>query len=101
MKQASPTDQAVRCLAMHGATFFRRKMTRLRGENQRQRRKRDMRRSYVAHGGVLAVEKGLRLAEERANGVEGLGARSGKTGAQRLCSRCNLPGHDVRWMPEN
>ncbi|KAM4062004.1 DDE superfamily endonuclease [Hirsutella rhossiliensis] len=76
-------------MAMHGAALLSEENERLRSENQRQRRKRDMRRSYVAHGGVLAVEKGLRLAEERANGVEGSGARSGatrKTGAQRLCS---------------
>ncbi|KAM4064008.1 DDE superfamily endonuclease [Hirsutella rhossiliensis] len=69
-------------MAMHGAALLSEENERLRSENQRQRRKRDMRRSYVAHGGVLAVEKGLRLAEERANGVEG------KTGAQRLCSMC-------------
>lgn len=107
-EQASPTDQAVRYLvkgcqmAMHGAALVSEENERLRSENQRQRRKRDMRRSYVAHGGVLAVEKGLRLAEESANGVEGSGARSGatrKTGAQRLCSRCKLPGHDVRSCP--
>ncbi|KJZ70848.1 hypothetical protein HIM_09762 [Hirsutella minnesotensis 3608] len=75
-EQGSPTDQAVRYLvkgcqmAMHGATLLSEENERLRSENQRQRGKKNTRRSYVAHGGVLAVEKGLQLAEERVNGVK-------------------------------
>ena len=103
--ETSPTDQALRFLvkgfemSIHNQVLLLEETKRLRMENQRQKRKRDMRRSYIAQGGVLAMEEGLRLAEERAKGGEGSGAGSGETGktsAQRLCSRCKLPGHNIR-----
>ncbi|KAM4066302.1 DDE superfamily endonuclease [Hirsutella rhossiliensis] len=72
-EQASPTDQA---------PFCRRKMSDSEAKaKDRGERGMDMRRSYVAHGGVLAVEKGLQLAEEKANGGKGI---------------CRLPGHNAR-----
>ena len=103
--QTSPTSQALPYLvkgcqmAMHGAALLSEENERLRAENQRQKRKRDMRRSYVAHGGVLAVGEGLELAEKRAEGSRAKSratGRSRQTYTQRLCSNCKLPGHNVR-----
>ena len=95
-------DQCLCQMAMHGATLLSEENRCLRSENQRQKRKRDIRRSYIAQGGILAVGEGLQLAEERANNGEGSGVRSGttkKTSAQRLCSQCKLPGHYIRTCP--
>jgi len=89
-------------MAMHGATLLSEENRRLRVENQGQKRKRDKRRSYIAQGGILAVGEGLQLAEERANNGEGSGVRSDmtkKANAQRVCSQCKLPGHNVRTCP--
>ncbi len=75
--KASPTGQALSYLvkacqlAMHGATLLSEENDRLRAENERQKKKRNARRSYVARGGILAVGEGLQLAEERAEGVTG------------------------------
>ncbi len=102
-EETSPTDQALpylvkACqLAMHGAALLSEENDRLRAENSRQKKKRNARRSYVARGGILTVEEGLQLAEERA---EGSRARSGEAGSseqtrpQRLCGICRQPGHN-------
>jgi hypothetical protein len=106
--QISPTDQALRYLvkgcqtAMYDVALLAEENKRLRTENDRQKKKRNVRCSYVARGGILAVEQGLQLAEERADSGEGSRARSGAAGrsdSQRLCSNCKLPGHNVRTCP--
>ena len=104
--QTSPTDQALRhlvkgCqLAMHGAALLAEENNRLRAENARQKKKRNIRRSYVAHRGILTAAEGLQLAEQRSKEKEGSRARSG-TATQRLCSNCKSPRHNKRTCPGN
>ena len=106
--QNSPTDQTLgyivkACqIAMHGSTLLSEENRRLRVENQRQKRKRDKRRSYIAQGGILAVGEGLQLAEERANNNKRSGLRLDmikNTSVQRVCSQCKLAGHNIRTCP--
>ena len=102
--QTSPTDQAINnlvkgCqLAIHKIVLLADNVKRLRTKKGRQKRKKDMRRSYIAHGGILTVAQGLQLAEERAKAKEGSGMGSNVT--KRLCSVCRLPGHNRRRCPK-
>ena len=87
-------------MAMHGATLLAEENQRLRTENQRQKRKRDTRRSYIARGGILSIEDGIQLVEARSGGSGGADAQPGQP-KQRLCSICKSPGHDKRTCPQN
>ena len=104
--QGSPTDQALHFLikgcqmALHGATLLAEENKRLRTENQRQKRKRDTRRSYIARGGILSIEDGIQLIEARNSGSGGADAQPGRP-KQRLCSICKSPGHDKRTCTQN
>jgi hypothetical protein len=66
----SPTSQAIRqlvkgCqLAMNSATILAEENRKLRTASQRQRRKRDQRRQYIARGGALQAQQGQQLAAE-------------------------------------
>ena len=87
--QESPTDQALHFLikgcqiALHGATLLTEENKRLRTENQRQKRKRDIRKSYIARGGILSVEDGIQLVEARSSGRGGADVQPGQP-KQRL-----------------
>jgi hypothetical protein len=104
--QTSPTDEALHYLvkgcqlAMHGAALLSDENDRLRMENQRQKKKRERRRSYITHGGILTATEGLQLADEKAQDNEGLKARLGMA-TERLCSNCRLRGHNKRTCPGN
>ena len=65
---------------MYGVALLAEENKRLRTENDRQKKKRNVRCSYVARGGILAVEQGLQLVEERADNGEGSQARSDAAG---------------------
>ena len=99
--QESPTDQALHFLikgcqiALHSATLLTEENTRLRLENQRQKRKQGVRKSYIARGGILAIEDGIRLLKARSSRSGGAAAQQGQP-KQRLCSICRAPGHDKR-----
>ncbi len=87
---------------MHGATLLAEENSRLRAENERQKKKKNARRSYIARGGILAVGEGLQLAEERAEESR-LGRAQpnslNKPATQRLCGICRQPGHNRQRCP--
>jgi hypothetical protein len=70
---SSPTDLTLNQLvkgcqmAMNSAILLAEENRQLRAENERQKKERAKRRSYVAHGGVLTVAEGLQLAQDIEN----------------------------------
>ena len=46
-------------MAMHSAVLLTDEIKKLRAANERQKKKRAVRRSYIATGGVLTVQEGL------------------------------------------
>jgi hypothetical protein len=56
---------------MHSANLLSEENNGLHIGNERQKMKRQVRRSYNARGGILAVEEGPQLAEERSNRSRG------------------------------
>ena len=105
---SSPTDQAIRqlakgCqLAMHSAVILADENRRLRTKNDRQKKKRSKRRSYIATGGILSVQEGLdrsvsadlQLAEQVTDQVARL-----QTRAPKKCSMCKSLTHTARTCP--
>ena len=84
---------------MHGVALLSDENKRLHVDNERQKRKWTKRCSYVASGGILAVEQGRWLAEEITNGDKGsemLSSMTEKSHTQRLCGKCRLAGHNAR-----
>jgi hypothetical protein len=98
----SPTSQAIRqlvkgCqLAMQSATILAQENQKLRASNQRQKRKRQQRRQYIACGGALQVQEGQALVAEAERGVE-QGDQGDPGPVQRrappTCSKCHVQGH--------
>jgi hypothetical protein len=68
----------------------------LRASNQRQKRKRQTRRQYIATGGVLQSQEGQALVREAERGVyagdQGEAAYA-RTRAPPTCSKCHEQGH--------
>lgn len=105
---SSPTEQALRQLvkgcqmAMHNAVLLAEENKQLRTVNERQKKKRAVRRSYVASGGILTVQEGLDRSEidniELTGEVEGppIGPQ---TRAPRTCSMCKSLTHTARTCP--
>jgi hypothetical protein len=105
---SSPTDRAVRQLvkgcqmAMHSAVLLADENKRLRTANERQIKKRAVRREYIAKGGVLTVQEGLNRSaivniepmDQFTGGVEEQRIR-----APRTCSMCKSPEHTARTCP--
>ncbi|KAB2108385.1 hypothetical protein AG0111_0g3456 [Alternaria gaisen] len=98
----SPTSQAIRqlvkgCqLAMNSATILAEENRKLRTANQRQQRRRDQRRQYIAHEGVLQAQQGQQLAAEAERvvvEVEQAQATQGRQRAPPTCSNCHIQGH--------
>jgi hypothetical protein len=74
----------------------------LRAENERQKKKRAKRRSYIAIGGVLTVQEGLDLSQIANTGSEGGVANQEatvQTRAPRACSLCKSLLHTARTCP--
>ena len=46
-------------MAMHGAVLLAEENRQLRTENQRQKKKKQRKRTFIATGGVLTVQEGL------------------------------------------
>ena len=101
----SPTDHALNQLvkgcqmAMHSAVLLADENKQLRAENERQKKKKAKRRSYIAQGGVLTVEKGLdRSKTVGLQLMEGLTDQLVKpqTRAPRTCSICRSLEHTAR-----
>jgi hypothetical protein len=97
----SPTSQAIRqlvkgCrLAMNSATILAEENRKLRQATQRQQRKEQQRRQYIARGGALRAEEGQLLATEAQRvleQVEQVGQPS-RPRAPPTCSKCHEQGH--------
>lgn len=104
----SPTVKAVKQLikgcqmAMHSATILAAENTSLRAANERVKRKRQKRRSYVGKGGVstaIEVQQGPNQAiievEEEVQLVQQPQVRVSNR-ALRMCSICRSPEHTAR-----
>ena len=99
----SPTSVAIAqlvkgCqLAMNSATILAEENSKLRAANDRQRRKRQIRRQYIARGGVLEAQEGQRLVTE-AQIVVQQGDQEvtppARTRAPPTCSKCHVQGHN-------
>jgi hypothetical protein len=105
---SSPTESAfqqlVKCakVAMHTNTVLEEENRQLRAENQRQKRKRAIKRSFIQSGGVLTVQQGIELVETAENGPIG-GVEELSVAAQpravRMCSVCRATEHNARTCP--
>ena len=86
-------------MAMHNAVFLAEENKQLRTANERQKKKRAVRRSYVAKGGVLTVQEGLNQSQianiELVGGVAGQLVEP-QTRAPRTCSMCKSLAHTAR-----
>jgi hypothetical protein len=101
----SPTDQAIRQLvkgcqmAMHSAVLLADENKRLRAANERQIKKKAVRRKYIAIGGILSVQEGLdrsntpELVVESQVGGEG---NAQPVRAPKKCSICRSLVHTAR-----
>jgi hypothetical protein len=102
---SSPTESAfqqlVKCakLAMHTNTVLAEENRQLRAENQRQKRKRAIKRSFIRTGGVLTVQEGIELVETAENGPisrEINPPTQPQPRAVRMCSLCRSTVHTAR-----
>jgi hypothetical protein len=107
---SSPTDHAVRqlvkgCqLAMHSAVLLADENKKLRAANERQKKKRAVRRLYIATGGVLTVQEGINrsvIANPVPVGQSISGVEEQRIRAPRTCSMCKSLEHTARACPLN
>jgi hypothetical protein len=107
---SSPTDHAVRQLvkgcqmAMHSAVLLADENKRLRAVNERQTKKRAVRRSYIAKGGALTVQEGLNrsaIVNIELTGQSTGGVKEQRMRAPRTCSMCKSLEHTARTWPLN
>ena len=101
----SPTSLAISqlvkgCqLAMQSATILAEENTRLRASSQRQQRKCQQRRQYIARGGALQVSQGQLLTAQADTVVtEEVQAEAAqpRQRAPPTCSKCHEQGHNRR-----
>ena len=89
-------------MAMNSAVLLAEENRQLRAENERQKKKRAKRRSYIAIGGVLTVQEGLDLSQIANTELEGgvaMQEATVKTRAPRTCSLCRSLSHTARTCP--
>ena len=89
-------------MAMSSAVLLAGENEKLRTENQRQKRKRAKRRTYIAKGGVLSGAEGASRAQAAQEGsAEGVveAATERPQRAVRKCSICKSTGHNARRCP--
>jgi hypothetical protein len=81
---------------MNSATILAEENRKLRTASQRQRRRRDQRRQYIARGGALQAQQGQQLAIEAERvvaEVEQAQATQGRQRAPPTCTKCHIQGH--------
>jgi hypothetical protein len=87
---------------MNSAILLTEENRQLRGENEKQKKKRVKRRAYIATGDVLTVQEGLDLAK-KANIKAGPRVAESEvtiqTRAPRTCSLCRCQSHTTRTCP--
>jgi hypothetical protein len=105
---SSPTDHAIQQLvkgcqmAMHSAVLLADENKKLRAANERQKKKRAARRSYIATGGVLTVQEGLDRSittNTEPTGQFAGGFEEQRIRAPRTCSICKSLEHTARTCP--
>ena len=105
---SSPTDRAIQQLvkgcqmAMHSAVLLTDENKKLRAANERQKKKRAVRRSYIATGGVLTVQEGLDrsvIANTEPTGQSTSEVEERRIRAPRTCSMCKSLEHLARTCP--
>ena len=91
---------------MSSAILLATENQKLRMENQRQKRKRATRRTYIARGGVLSGAEGLSRTQAVQKGaVEGAVEGAAEAAAERpqravrKCSMCKSTEHTARTCP--
>ena len=101
-KSESPTSVAIyqlaksAQLAMQSATILAEENRKLRRVSERQQRRRDQRRQYIARGGALQAQQGQQLAVEAeriAAEVDQAQATQGRQRAPPTCTKCHVQGH--------
>ena len=104
----SPTEQALGQLvkgcemAMSSAVLLASENEKLRMENQRQKRKRAKKRTYIARGGVLSGAEGASRAQAAQEGAAEGAAEAAAERPQRAprkCSMCKSTEHNARTCP--
>jgi hypothetical protein len=107
---SSPTDRAIQQLvkgcqmAMHSAVLLADENKKLRAANERQKKKRAVRRSYIATGGVLTIQEGLNrsvITDIEPLGQFTSGVAERRIRAPRTCSMCKSLEHTARTCPLN
>src|SRR5450432_4353438 len=89
-------------MAMNSAVLLAEDNRQLRAENQRQKKKRAKRRSYIAIGGVLTVQEGLELSQSNVEPVSRVvsGVATDeltvRTRTPRTYSICGSQSHNAR-----
>jgi hypothetical protein len=108
----SPTIRAVNQLikgcqmAMQSATILAAENKKLRVANERVKRKRQKKKSYVGQGGVLSAQEVQEAQRGVGNRIEGSiheveqPSQPGPSRAPRMCSICRSLGHTARTCPE-
>jgi hypothetical protein len=108
----SPTIQAVNQLikgcqmAMHSATLLAAENKKLRAINEKVKKKRQKRKTYVGKGRVLSArevqeaQRGTEIEVEREIQVVEQVAAPAIARAPRMCSICRSLGHTARTCPE-
>ena len=89
-------------MAMHSAALLTDENKKLRAANERQKKKRAVRRSYIATGGVLTVQEGLDrsvAANTEPTGQSTGGAQQRRIRALQTCSICKSLEHTARTCP--
>jgi hypothetical protein len=86
-------------MAMHSAVLLTDENRRLRAANERQKKKRAVRRSYIATGGVLTAQEGFDRSKSSNLQVMGQsigGVEEQRIRAPRMCSLCRSLEHTAR-----
>jgi hypothetical protein len=92
-------------MAINSATILAEENRQLRAENQRQKKKRAKRRSYIATGGALTVQEGLELSQSNVEPASGVASGVAteepivRIRAPRTCSICGSQLHTARICP--
>ena len=92
-------------MAMHGSLLLARENKQLREANERQKRKRAQKRSYISTRGLLTIAEGLqrveanRVTKRVAKEVEGVQSQQLRQRAPPRCSICNSLLHKAPRCP--
>ncbi len=90
-------------MAMYSAAILADENRKLRAANERQKKNKAIRRSYIATRGVLTVQEGLDrsiVTDTEVTGQSTGGVTEQRTCALRMCSICRSLKHTARTCPD-